>query len=146
MTTTFEMSKPMYYATLGIKQLLNIGLPMGSLRLLRHRGRKSGTMYQTPVALVQQDRSRWLVSPFGEVNWVLNVRANGYAQLKGSFHTETIKLIELDNTLESAPILKQFRTQYGIVPFIPPHFQATPQSSIQDFVAEAHQHPVFLIQ
>lgn len=146
MVQPFKMSKQMYYATAFIKFLLQIGIPMGTLRLLEHQGRKSGALYQTPVALAQQNKTRWLVSPFGEVNWVKNIHANAYAQLKGGFRTEAIELVRLESPQEVAPILKQFRTQYGFVPFIPPYFDATPQSPIKDFEAEAYRHPVFLIQ
>ncbi|MFN2233902.1 MAG: nitroreductase/quinone reductase family protein, partial [Anaerolineales bacterium] len=35
-------------------------------------GRKTGKPYSTPVTLVEKDGKRWLVSPYGEVNWVKN--------------------------------------------------------------------------
>ncbi len=38
-------------------------------------GRKSGVPRTTPVALGERDGRRWLVSPYGEVDWVRNLRA-----------------------------------------------------------------------
>lgn len=141
----FKMSRAMYIGTAVLRFILNIGLPAGPLQLLTHRGRKSGMIYTTPVALVQQDGTRWLVAAFGEVNWVKNIRAEGHAQLGSGRRLETVKFVELEAT-EAAPILKQFLKSYGFVPFIPPYFDVTPESSLAEFEREAIHHPVFQIR
>jgi hypothetical protein len=46
---------------------------------------------------------------------------------------------------DAAPILKQFLTNFQLVPFIPPYFAVTPQSPLTDFEHEAAHHPVFRI-
>src|SRR2546421_7129475 len=56
-------------------RLLRVGLPMGPNALLTVRGRKTGQPHTTPVALVEVNGRRWVQSPFGEVNWVRNLRA-----------------------------------------------------------------------
>src|SRR5690606_21530433 len=111
----FKMSRAMYMGTAILRFMLNIGLPVGTLMLLTHRGRKSGTIYTTPVALVEQDGTRWLVAAFGEVNWVKNIRAAGWAQLGSGRRAEIVEFVELE-TSEAAPILKQFLKSYGFVP------------------------------
>jgi len=141
----FKMTPAMRYGTYILKGLLRLGIPMGPLRLLTHIGRKSGTRYTTPVALVKQDGHRWLVAAFGEVNWVHNIRKTGTAQLSAGWRTETVSVHELAVT-ESAPILKLFLARYHMVPFIPPYFHATPQSPLADFAQEANDHPVFYIE
>lgn len=143
-TTAFQMTRPMRVGTDMLKFMLRAGFPLGSLRLLAHRGRKSGTLYTTPVALVEQNGTRWLVAAFGEVNWVRNLRAAGTAQLMHGRRTETISVVEL-TSVEAAPILKQFLKSYGFVPFIPPYFDATAKSPVADFEHEALRHPVFRI-
>lgn len=140
----FKMSWAMYTGTAMLRFMLNIGLPVGPLLLLTHRGRKSGTIYTTPVALVQQDGIPWLVAAFGEVNWVKNIRAAGWAQLGSGRRAETVEFVELE-TSEAAPILKQFLKSYGFVPFIPPYFDVTPESSLVEFEREAIYHPVFRV-
>ena len=140
----FKMSRAMYMGTLILRLLLNSGLPVGPLRLLTHRGRKSGTIYTTPVALVQQDGTRWLVAAFGEVNWVRNIRAAGSAQLGSGRHAETVEFVEME-AAEAAPILRQFLKSYGFVPFIPPYFDVTPKASLAEFEREAVHHPVFRV-
>ena len=109
--------------------------------LLTVRGRRSGKPYTLPVTLVEQDGKRWLVSPFGEVNWVKNARAAGEVRLFRSGLTETLKIQELGPE-ESAPILKTYISLEGIVR---PYFTAQPDSPLEVFEVEAPRHPVFLL-
>ena len=44
-------------------------------------GRKSGEIRSTPVDVMHVDGSPWVVAPYGEVNWVKNVRAAGSLRL-----------------------------------------------------------------
>ena len=141
---TFQMTSGMRVGNRFLKFLLRVGFPMGPLKLLSHRGRKSGRLYTTPVALVEENGTRWLVAAFGEVNWVNNVRAAGEAQLKRGFGSETIRVVEL-NPEAAAPILKQFLRKFGIVPFIRPYFNVTANAPLADFEREAENHPVFRI-
>jgi deazaflavin-dependent oxidoreductase (nitroreductase family) len=55
---------------------------IGPAHLLTTRGRKTGRARTTPVILVQQDKQRWLVAPYGAVSWVLNARAAGRVTLR----------------------------------------------------------------
>jgi hypothetical protein len=95
-----------------------------------------------PVTLVERDNQRWLVSPYGESNWVKNARVAGEVTLFRGGKTETLKIQELPPE-ESAPILKEYITSEGIVR---PYFDVQPDSSLADFEAEAHRHPVFLLE
>ena len=144
MTKPFEMTSMMQRGTAALKAMLRLGIPMGPLVLLTVRGRKSGKEYTTPVALVKQNDTRWLVAAFGEVNWVRNLRATNEAQLKHGYHTETVGVVELGKE-EAAPVLKKFLHDFHIVPFIAPYFEATPKSPLADFEREASSHPVFQI-
>ena len=56
-------------------RLLRRGRLMGPNTLLTVRGRKSGEMRTTPVALVELEGRRWIIGTFGETNWVRNLRA-----------------------------------------------------------------------
>jgi deazaflavin-dependent oxidoreductase (nitroreductase family) len=58
-------------------RLLAVGVPLGPNALLTVRGRKSGSLRTTPVAVVALDGRRWIIGTFGEVNWVRNLRAAG---------------------------------------------------------------------
>ena len=144
MTKTFHMTSSMRIGTTILTALLRAGLPFGPLTLLSVRGRKSGKVSTTPVALVERDGTRWLVAAFGEVNWVHNIRATGQAQLTRGRRAEAIGVIELE-ARDAAPILQQFLKSFQMVPFIPPYFDVTPHSPLADFEREALHHPVFRI-
>lgn len=141
----FKMSRSMRIGTTILTTLMRAKVPIGPLRLLSVRGRKTGRIYTTPIALLEEPGGRYLVAPFGEVGWVRNIRASGQAELRDGRSTEAIHVTELDYT-DAASILKLFRTRFGLVPFIPPYFEATPQSSLRDFEKEAPYHPVFRIE
>ena len=110
--------------------------------LLTVNGRKSGTPYSLPVSIVERDGTRWLVSPYGESNWVQNARAVGEVKLSRGGATKAFKIQELGSK-ESAPILKQYIQLEGIVQ---PYFDAQPDAPLEAFEAEASWHPVFLLE
>src|SRR5947208_6245118 len=80
------------------KPLLAAGVPMGPDVLLTIRGRKSGLPRTTPVTICEYAGRRGLISPFGEVNWVRNLRAaSGRATISlGQRMREDIIAVELD--------------------------------------------------
>ena len=141
----FKMTRSMQIGTAVLTALIHAGVPVGPLRLLSVRGRKSGKIYTTPIALVEEHGGRYLVAPFGEVGWVRNIRASGQAELRGGHSTEVIHVTEL-NYSDAAPILKLFRTRFALVPFVPPYFESTPKSPVKAFEQEAPYHPVFRIE
>ena len=57
-----------------MRRLLRAGLPAGPNVLLTVRGRVSGLPRTFPVALLQVDGRLFVQSPFGEVDWVRNLR------------------------------------------------------------------------
>jgi deazaflavin-dependent oxidoreductase (nitroreductase family) len=76
-------------------RLLGAGVSMGPNALLTVRGRKSGLPRTTPVALVEADGRRWIQAPFGDVNWVRNLRASGEATVAAGRRTESVTAVEL---------------------------------------------------
>lgn len=124
-----------------VKGLLRIGVAGRHTYLLGVRGRRSGRTYSTPVVLVENGE-RWLVAPYGEVSWVRNARAAGQATLSRGRHREEIKLSEI-GPQESAPVLRQYLRQAKAVRS---SFDASPDSPLDAFVAEAGRHPVFRIE
>src|SRR6266487_1186603 len=57
--------------------LLRLGVKLGSFALLTVRGRKSGKPIETPIAIFVQEGKSYLLTPYGIVNWVRNLRAAG---------------------------------------------------------------------
>jgi hypothetical protein len=90
---------------------------------------------------VEEGGERWLVAPYGDVGWVRNARAAGQVSLTRRHHRETVSIAELQPA-ESAPILKLYVTRVSITQ---PYFDASPESALAAFEAEAARHPVFRI-
>jgi deazaflavin-dependent oxidoreductase (nitroreductase family) len=110
--------------------------------LLTVAGRRTGQPRTTPVTLVENASGRYLVAPYGPVQWVRNVRAAGQATLRRGSRDETVRLRELEPEA-AAPILRDYlRT----VPIVRPYFDVRPDSALADFAAEADRHPVFEIR
>lgn len=78
------------------KALLKLGVPLGINGLITIRGRRSGEPRTTPVAIIDVSGRRWIWAPWGEVNWVRNLRAAGEATITVRRHDEEIRAIELD--------------------------------------------------
>lgn len=77
--------------------LLRLGVPMGFNGLLTVRGRKSGLPRTTPVAIIEHAGRRWIWAPWGDVQWVQNLRAAGRATI--TVRRREIKVVakELDD-------------------------------------------------
>jgi deazaflavin-dependent oxidoreductase (nitroreductase family) len=81
-----------------LKFLLVAGVPLGFNRLVTIRGRKSGLPRTTPLAVIEVGGRRWVWAPWGEVQWVRNLRAAGRAQVAVRGRTEGVTATELDPT------------------------------------------------
>jgi deazaflavin-dependent oxidoreductase (nitroreductase family) len=78
-------------------RLLRRGRLMGPNTLLTVRGRKSGEMRTTPVALVELDGRRWIIGTFGETNWVRNLRLAAEGIVTAGNRRETVHARELSH-------------------------------------------------
>ena len=78
-----------------VHRLLGVGFPMGPNGLITIRGRQTGAARTTPIAIIEIDGRRWVQSPFGEVNWVRNLRAAGQATISTGKRTEDVRAVEL---------------------------------------------------
>ena len=81
-----------------LKFLLVAGMPLGVNRLVTIRGRKSGLPRTTPLAVIEVGGRRWVWSPWGESQWVRNLRAAGRATITARGQTEEVNATELDPT------------------------------------------------
>lgn len=122
-----------------VRLLLRLGLIAGPTYLLTVPGRRTGRPLSTPVTLVEEGDTRWLVAPYGEVGWVRNARAAGRVTLSRGSRSETVAIREL-SPAEAAPVLQRYVTR---VPITRPYFDARPDSPLAAFEAEAPRHPVF---
>jgi len=141
-----ERSRATFTTRLGntlITALLRSGVRMGNMFLLTVPGRKSGQPRTTPVALGERDGQRWLLSPYGEVDWVRNLRAAGGGTLTRGRHNERFTATAL-TPVEAAPLLKD--SVASAPGFIRRHFAVAPGAPLADFARIAPAHPVFALQ
>jgi deazaflavin-dependent oxidoreductase (nitroreductase family) len=129
------------------QRMLRAGMPMGPNALITVRGRKSGEPRTTPVALIEIDGRRWVSSPYGDVNWVRNLRAAGQASLTIARRQENVTATEL----QSDERVVFFRDLMG------PYVKRIPlglgrlmigsvlgaKDILEDPAAAAERHPVF---
>lgn len=76
--------------------LLGAGVPLGYNGLVTIRGRKSGLPRTTPLAIIEVSGRRWVWSPWGESQWVRNLRAAGDATITVRRTTSEVRATELD--------------------------------------------------
>ena len=107
--------------------------------LLTTQGRKTGRPRTNPVVPVEHDGRRWLVAPYGPVSWVHNARAAKQVTLTRRRDTREYAIREVPPE-EAGPILRRY---VQIAPATRRYFQATRESPVEDFAAEAGRHPVF---
>lgn len=107
--------------------------------LLSVPGRRSGEIRSTPVDVMHVDGSPWVVAPYGEVNWVKNVRAAGTLRLSRGKRAASYRADEVD-AAAAGPVIRRY---VETVPITRAYWDVTPSSSDDDFVREAVSHPVF---
>lgn len=129
-----------------VRRLVGAGLPLGPNVLITVRGRTSGLPRTFPIALMESGGRRFVQSPYGEVNWVRNLRADGHAVLTRGRRREEVEAVELVPD-EAGPLLRD-----AVAPlmrnrlmaafarlFIPVRRGAAPE----EYVEHVRQHPMF---
>ena len=96
MPKTYAVTPTVRFINRIMMWMVRWGLGPAGTYTLTVSGRKSGKRYSTPVTLIEQENQRWLVSPYGEVNWVKNARATGEVTLSGRMGIENLAIHELD--------------------------------------------------
>lgn len=142
-TKRFETTRLRRTANAVVGGFAKYGFGPRGLRLLTTRGAKSGFLRTTPVSLVENTDGRFLVAPYGEVGWVRNIRKEGFATLRRGGWIELVSVVEVGPE-RAAPVLREYLDHPRAV-VVGPYFRSDPESSVEDFEAEAAAHPVFEI-
>ena len=139
MAKTYRLGTARRAANVLVTALIRIGVGARSSYLLTTTGRKSGKPRTTPVTLVKMGEERWLVSPYGTVSWVHNVRANPEVSLRRGQRTEVFRANEVDAEI-AGPVLQRYVREVRVTA---PYFEADADDPVTQFVNEASRHPVF---
>ena len=129
-----------------VRRLLALGLPMGPNVLMTVRGRKSGKAYTFPVATLEARGREFLFSPFGEVNWVANLRASGEATIRRGRRNRRMRAVELSPEVAAPFLAEGMRPVMGMPMFgsmIAGWYGIDRSSTSEDYLAAARLHPAF---
>jgi deazaflavin-dependent oxidoreductase (nitroreductase family) len=111
---------------------------VGPASMLTTTGRRTGLLRSSPVIPVKQGGHVWLVSPYGEVSWLVNARASGRVDLHRGRDVHTYAIREV-SAAEAGPILKAYMS---VARATRPYFRVDKTAPVSEFVAEAALHPV----
>ncbi|MGH8915227.1 MAG: nitroreductase family deazaflavin-dependent oxidoreductase [Acidimicrobiia bacterium] len=125
---------------------LRLGLPLGPQALLTITGRKSGLPRTTPVALNRAGSEWHLISVYGNVDWVRNLRAAGNAVVTMRRQIIPVTSQELTPS-EAASVLRDRFASVGLLVrlVVGRYFRAGPGASLVAWEEEAARHPVFVL-
>ena len=129
-----------------IKRLIGVGLPFGPNVLITIRGRKSGVARTFPIAVLELGGRRYVQSPFGEVNWVLNLRATGEAVVTKGHETEELDAIEVPPDAAGALLhdaLAPYVRSIFARPLVRWLYGLGTGSTLEDYLEGARRHPMF---
>lgn len=136
---TFRFGRGRRVANGAIGVLIRLGIAPRGYVLLTVAGRTSGEPRTKPLRILAFEGARYLVAPYGVVQWVRNLRAAGTGSLRRGRRVEQIRVAEVDPAA-AGPILRAYARE---VPITRPYFAATIDDPPSAFAAEAEHHPVF---
>lgn len=86
------------------RQMRTAGTPGAYASIIRHRGRRSGAEYETPVGVVMDDDAFLVALPYGtRAQWLRNVLAAGSATLVhegATYHVDGPELIPMSTVAD----------------------------------------------
>jgi deazaflavin-dependent oxidoreductase (nitroreductase family) len=129
------------------RRMLGAGVPMGPNALITIRGRKSGEPRTTPIALIEIEGRRWVSSPYGDVNWVRNLRASAEATVTIGRKQHILTAIELSKEERVTFFRDRMGPYVKRIPFGLGRFMIGTvlgaREMLDDPVGAAERHPVF---
>ena len=120
--------------------LVGLGLGFRHNYLLQVRGRKSGTLYSTPVDVLSVASGRYLVAPRGNTQWVRNALAAGRVTLKRGTQSTEFELRSVPDA-QKPELLKAYLDQFRLS--VGRFFPIPPGSPPAAFAPLASRYPVF---
>ena len=139
MAKTYRLGPALRAYNMLMKPLIRLGIGGKSASLLTTTGCRTAQQRTTPVVPVDHDGERWLVSPYGIVAWVHNVRAKPVITLRHGKRVETLHVEEVD-PVTAGPVLQCYVRNVRVTA---PYFDAKGDDPVDKFIEEAHLHPVF---
>jgi len=122
--------------------LVKLGLGLSHNFLLEVRGRKSGSVYSTPVNVLEYKEKKYLVAPRGDTQWVRNVVVSLKGTLVKGAKREDVRLRPIADEAK-AEILKAYLDRYKLT--VQRYFPIPAGSPLKEFEPLVGRYPVFEI-
>ena len=91
----------------------NFAGPLGDFCMaIEHRGRKTGTIYATPIAYLRDGADIIAISSAGKGNWFKNTLANGEAQITIKGREQRVTAREMTDAAEIARVFELYKTTF----------------------------------
>ena len=123
-------------------RLIRLGMPIGPMALLTVAGRHSGQPRTTPVFVGITGDQRWLISSWGESEWVKNVRAAGTVTIRQGRQVTQYHAEEQAADLTIPQLKEAFRKTPK---FLRGGYEIGGDATDADFAREVPRHPVFFL-
>lgn len=142
MAKTYKVTTGQRVANGLFRFLIRRGVGADYRHLLTVRGRTTGKLRSTPVDVMQHGDQRWLVAPYGTVNWVRNLRAaDGQLTLRRGRHVEHLAAHEL-GAQDAVPVIRLYIRS---VPVTHAYWDVTADSTDRAIAQDSVHHPVFRV-
>jgi deazaflavin-dependent oxidoreductase (nitroreductase family) len=112
---------------------------MGKTQLMITTGRKSGQKREVPISPLEMNGTEYVVSPYGEVSWVHNVRANPTVTLRHGSKQRQVRLEEVDMASGALVVAAYYERES----YARPYMDLPEHPTVDDFVARSALFPVF---
>jgi deazaflavin-dependent oxidoreductase (nitroreductase family) len=132
-----------YRTTTGVNRITSAlaRLGIGRTQVLTTTGRKTGAPRRVPVSPIVIEGVEYLVSPYGEVAWVHNVRADSTVTLSYGPKTRQARLEEVADR-SGAAVVAAYHARES---FSRPYMDVPEAPTIEDFESRAGMFPVFRV-
>lgn len=117
-----------------------LGIPVPGVYMLRVHGRRTGELRSTPLYVLKERGSRYLVAPRGETDWSHNLRAAGWGELVRGKRVERVRAVEVFG-FERKRIIKAYAKRHRLM--TARFFDLPPKEDEEAWRREAAKHPVF---
>ena len=132
-----------YQATTGVNRITSAlaRLGIGRTQVLATTGRKTGAPRRVPVSPIVVEGVEYLVSPYGEVAWVHNVRADPSVTLGFGPKTRQARLEEVAGRA-GAEVVAAY---YARESFSRPYMDVPADPTVEDLESRPGMFPVFRV-
>ena len=115
------MKFPPWFENLQIKYINPLAVPIArftpGITVIKHRGRTSGTAYETPISAYRKGNTLAIGLLHGKTNWVKNILAAGEADIrlgKRDLHLVNPRIVAAGTDDASLPRMMRIMARRGI--------------------------------